>query len=322
MREGRQRGVLIVNPHATTTSPRVTDVLVNALAGEVDLQIVRTEHRGHAAEIAGRARAEVADLLCVLGGDGTVNEAANGLLADGPAPHGPRLAIIPGGSANVAARALGLPADPVEATGEILQALREGRSRQIGLGIAVITTWDGETRAPRWFLANAGLGIDAEIIAAMEADRSDGHEATPTRYLMTTIRQFLWRTNRRDPALEIDLPDTEVAGVFLAIVQNTSPWTYLGALPISPCPDASFDAGLDLFAVRRMSLGSAMRLARRMVAGSRAGSTARSLTVAHDLPALAVRATRPTALQVDGEGLGEVSRVEFASAPAALTVIA
>lgn len=311
-----------MNPHATTTSPRVTDVLVQALAGEVDLEIIRTEHRGHAAEIARRAQAQHADLVCVLGGDGTVNETVNGLLAEGPAPEGPMLVIIPGGSANVAARALGLPPDPVEATGEILQALRERRTRTIGLGRVTITPWEGDTWEPRWFLANAGLGIDAEIIAAMEADRAKGHEATPTRYLATTIRQFLWRTDRREPALAIDLPDGHVEGVFLAIVQNTSPWTFFGALPIAPCPDASFDAGLDLFAVRRMSFATAMRLARRMVAGSRAGSTARSLTVAHDLSGLYVRAARPIAIQVDGEGLGDVRGADFAAVPAALTVVA
>jgi len=316
------RGVLVVNPHATTTSPRVTDVLVHALADEVDLEVIRTEHRGHAAEIARRARDEHADLVCVLGGDGTVHEAVNGLLESGPAPDGPRLAIIPGGSANVAARALGLPADPVEATGEILQALRDGRSRAIGLGRVTVTPWEGPAWQPRWFIANAGLGIDAEIIAAMEDDRAKGHEATPTRYLMTTIRQFLWRTDRRDPALVVTLPDSEVEGVFLAIVQNTSPWTFFGSVPIAPCPDASFDTGLDLFAVRRMSFATAMRLARRMVAGSRAGSTARSLTVAHDLPSLAVRATRPVAIQIDGEGLGAVRSAHFAAEPAALTVVA
>lgn len=325
------RGLLIVNPHATTTSPRVTDVLVHALADEVDLEIICTEHRGHAAEIARRARAEQADLVCVLGGDGTVNETVNGLLGEGRAmpdnggSDGPMLAIIPGGSANVAARALGLPADPVEATGEILQALREGRSRRIGLGMARVTPWEGEPWQPRWFLANAGLGLDAEIIAAMEEARAEGHEATPTRYLTTTIRQFLWRTNRREPALDVELPgdgSDNVPGVFVAIVQNTSPWTYFGALPIAPCPDASFSTGLDLFAVRRMALGTALRLARRMVAGSRAGSTTRSLTVAHDLPRLTVHARRPTALQIDGEGLGDVRRVDFASDPDALTVVA
>jgi diacylglycerol kinase family enzyme len=316
------RGLLVVNPHATTTSPRVSDVLVRALAGEVDLEIIPTAHRGHAMELGEQARRDDADLVCVLGGDGTVNEVVNGLLAEGPSPDGPMLAIIPGGSANVAARALGLPADPVEATGEILQALRERRTRRIGLGRATVTPWQGAAGESRWFLANAGLGLDAEIIAAMEDDRAKGHEATPARYLITTLRQFLWRTNRREPALAVETAEGVVDGVFVAIVQNTSPWTYFGSLPITPCPDASFDAGLDLFAVRRMTVATALRLARRMIAGSRAGSTARSLTVAHDMPRLTVTALRPTPLQIDGEGLGEVEEVAFASVPAALTVVA
>ncbi len=311
-----------MNPHATTTSPRVMDVLVHALADEIDLMTVSTEHRGHAEEIARSARREGVDLVCVLGGDGTVNEAVNGLLADGSDPDGTMLAIIPGGSANVAARALGLPVDPVEATGEILQALREGRRRVIGLSTICVTRPEGEVLPPRWFIANAGLGIDAEIIAAMERARASGREATPTRYLMTTLRQFFWHTDRREPALTVRLPDGDVDGVFVAICQNTSPWTYLGAIPIAPCPDASFDTGIDLFAVRRMSIGAALRLARRMIAGSRAGSTGRSLTVAHDLDRLGVVAHRPVALQVDGEGLGEVSAVDLRAVPGALAVVA
>lgn len=234
----------------------------------------------------------------------------------------PDLIVIPGGSANVFARALGLPADPVEATGEILHAVREGRRRRVSLGRATVTPWEGDTWTPRWFLANAGLGLDAEIIAAMEADRDKGHEATPTRYFFTTMRQFLLRTNRRDPALSVRLPDADIAGVFVALVQNTSPWTYFGSLPITPCPDASFDTGLDLFAVRRMGVGTALRLARRMIAGSRAGSTARSLTVAHDLTTFTVAATRATPLQIDGEGLGAVRSVYFEAQASALGVIA
>jgi diacylglycerol kinase family enzyme len=317
------RGVLVINPHATTTSPRVMDVLGHALADELELRTFHTEYRGHAEEIARQAQLDGVDLVCVLGGDGTVNEAVNGLLTEGPRPDGTMLAIIPGGSANVAARALGLPADPVEATGEILQALREGRRRTIGLGTMAATPWEQDHSAsPRWFIANAGLGLDAEIIAAMEQERAKGHEATPTRYFMTTLRQFFWHTDRREPALTVDFPDESIPGVFVAILQNTSPWTYLGAVPIAPCPDASFDTGIDVFAVRRMSIAAGLRLARRMIAGSRAGSTGRSLTVAHDVGRLTVRAERPVALQVDGEGLGQVSRVEVVSVPDALTVIA
>ncbi|MFM7210845.1 MAG: diacylglycerol kinase family lipid kinase, partial [Actinomycetota bacterium] len=141
-----------------------------------------------------------------------------------------------------------------------------------------------------------------------------GKEASPTRYLATTLRQYIWGTDRREPALDIQAGGSEaLRGVFLAIVQNTSPWTYLGSLPVDPCPRASFDTGLDLFAVRRMGVATALRVARRMLAGSDAGSTRRSLAVRHDLAEFAIEARRPTHLQIDGEGLGEVQRVAFRS---------
>ena len=316
------RGLLVVNLHATTTSPRVTDVLVHALADELDLEVVRTEHRGHAFELGKRARRDGMGVVCTLGGDGTINEAVNGMLSDGVGDDVPLLAPVPGGSANVVARSLGLPADPVEATGVLLEAVREKRARHIGLATATLTRPDGAIEGPRWFLANAGLGIDAEIIAAMEADRASGHEATPGRYLVTTLRQYFLRTDRKEPALAAEVPGEEaIDGVFLAIVQNTAPWTYLGALAVNPCPLASYDTGLDLFAVRRMGVGAALRIARRMLAASTAGSTKRSLAVRHDLPALRIRAARPTRLQIDGEGLDEVSVVDFASVPGALGVL-
>lgn len=315
------RGLLIVNLHATTTSPRVTDVLVHALADELDLEVAPTEHRGHARELGARARRDGFDVVCTLGGDGTVNEAVNGMLGAGIGDDIPDLAVIPGGSANVVARSLGLPQDAVEATGEILQALRTDRRRRIGLGRAAATDEHGVEHAAQWFIANAGLGLDAEIIAAMEADRAEGHEATPGRYLRTTIRQFFTATDRRHPSLRIFTDDEIVDGVFVAIVQNTAPWTYLGGLPINPCPQASYDTGLDLFAVRRMGVAAAVRIARRMIAASQAGSTRRSLTVRHDLAQFTITADPATALQIDGEGLGSVIRVDWESVPDVLGVI-
>lgn len=316
------RGLLVVNLHATTTSPRVTDVLVHALADEIDLEVVRTEYRGHAFDLGRRAREEGLDVVCTLGGDGTINETVNGMLEAGVGDDVPLLAPVPGGSANVFARSLGLPADPVEATGVLLEAVRAHRVRRIGLGTATVTDAASDVMAPRWFLANVGIGIDAEIIAAMEVHRAQGKEATPTRYLMTTLRQFFLHTERRDPPLALEIPGAEtIEGVFLAIVQNTAPWTYFGAIPVNPCPEASFDTGLDLFAVRRMGVTTALRLARRMLAASRAGSTRRSLTTLHDLPALTVRAHRPTSLQIDGEGMGEVTAVACASVAGALGVL-
>ncbi|MFV2120269.1 acylglycerol kinase family protein, partial [Streptomyces sp. Act-28] len=130
------RALLVSNPAATTTSARTRDVLVHALASEMKLDAVTTEYRGHARDLARQAvEAGNVDLVVALGGDGTVNEVVNGLLHRGPAPDRlPRLAVVPGGSTNVFARALGLPNDAVEATGALLDALRERRSRTVGLG--------------------------------------------------------------------------------------------------------------------------------------------------------------------------------------------
>lgn len=308
------RGILVVNPRATTTSPRVIDVLVHALSDEVDLDVTVTTHQGHGTVLGEHALDAGMDLVITLGGDGIVNEVVNGLLRDGPGPRVPRLATVPGGSANVFARTLGLPTDPVEATGLILDHLRADRVRTLGLGLA----------GDRWFVANAGLGIDAEIIASMEGQRRAGHAATPARYLRTTLAQFFRRTDRRHPALTLSRedPDEHVEGVFLAIVQNSSPWTYLGSWPISPCPAASFDTGLDVFAIRRLDIPTAALAARRMLSRSTGGSLRDGVALWHDQDAFTLTASRPVAFQIDGEGMGMTERVVFRRQEHALRVVA
>lgn len=307
------RGLLIVNPRATTTSPRIIDVIVHALSDTLDLHVTVTTHRGHAVTLGQSATAAGLDLVVTLGGDGVINEVVNGLLHEGPGAHVPTLATIPGGSGNVFARALGIPLDPVEATGMLLDLIRTGSTRDVGLGQA----------DDRWFVANAGLGIDAEIISAMDHQRTVGRRATPLRYLATTVDQYLRRTDRRHPALSLHRPGEDVSGVFLAFVQNTSPWTFFGSAPINPCPEASFDTGLDVFATRRLGLPTALVAATRMVTGSPRPGTARgSIILWHDVPRFWLRATRPVPLQIDGEALGPRSSVAFTSRPMALRVVA
>jgi diacylglycerol kinase family enzyme len=311
------RGLLVINPRATTTSTRVTDVLVHAFADELDLSVTMTTHRGHAYKLGEQARLDGLDLVITLGGDGVIHEVVNGMLSDGPGDHVPMLATVPGGSGNVFARALGLPLDPVEATGELLDGLRERRTRTIGLGRVTI---DGGE--PQWFVANAGLGIDAEIIEAMDEQRKAGRAATPLRYLNTAVRQYFRRTDRKHPALTVTRSGSSaVDHVFVAIVQNTAPWTFFGSWPIDPCPQADFDAGLDLFAIRRLGIAPTLRATRRMVWSVSAGSTKRSIAVWHDQAAFTVQADRPTPMQMDGEALGRVRKAEFCAVPHALTTV-
>ena len=163
------RALLVVNPKATTTTERGRDVLVRALRSEVDLAVEYTQRRGHAAELAPRAASDGYDVVVTLGGDGTVNEVVNGLLRDGPGPTVPALAVVPGGSTNVFARALGLPKDWTEGTGVILEALHTGRVRTVGLGRA----------DDRYFTFCAGLGLDAEVVRKVERARLRGKVSTP-----------------------------------------------------------------------------------------------------------------------------------------------
>ena len=305
------RGLLVVNPRATTTSPRVTDVLVQAFAKDVELEVVMTTHRGHAISLGEQARQRGLDLVITLGGDGVVNEVVNGMLVEGPGPDVPMLATVPGGSGNVFARALGLPPHAVRATGQLLDAIQMRRFRTIGLGIA-----NG-----RYFAANAGLGIDAEVIAAMEHQRRSGHHATPLRYLATTTRALLSARQEHAPTLVLQRPGSPAEEVCFAFIQNTSPWTYFGALAIDPCPAASFDTGLDVFALRHLDPISTARAVSRMVIRRQAGSSGRSIVLWHDQSAFTLYSPEPVAMQIDGEGIGGVRHAEFAAVPQALRVL-
>jgi diacylglycerol kinase family enzyme len=303
------RALLVVNQKATTTSPRSRDVLWRALGSEVDVEIAYTRQRGHGADLARDAAADGHRLVVVHGGDGTVNEVVNGLMAAGPdAARRPSLAVVPGGSTNVFARALGLPCDWAEATGAILEALRDSRERVIGLGQA-----DG-----RHFTFCAGLGIDAAVVKRVEQARSRGRSASPALYARAALGHFLARGHR--PEIDLAAADLREKHLATVIVQNTAPWTYLWDRPIDPNPEASFDRGLDVLALRTVRMASALRLITRMV-GGRALPAGRQVVRWHDLPALSLSAPHPLPFQLDGDYLGERSEVRLRACPAALRVL-
>jgi len=310
------RALLIVNPRATSTTTRTREVIAHALASSIDLDVVTTTHRSHATDLARQARRDGLDVVITLGGDGTVNEVVNGLLADGIGHDVPVLGTVPGGSANVFSRSIGLPEDPIEATGALIEAIEHKRTRSVGLGVA-----DTDDRR-RWFLCNAGVGLDAEIIEEMEKQRAEGHEATASRYVQTSLRHGLLRTDRREPALTVSRPGVpDVDGVFLTIVQNSSPWTFIGPWPIDPCPRASFDTGLDLFAPRSLAIIHAIGHVRRMLLRRRTRYPFGGLLTLHDQSEMAVTASRATPLQIDGDAAGPVTRVVFRSMPRSLDVL-
>ena len=314
----KPRGLLIANPNATSTSRQIRDIITRALGHELDLDVVTTTHRGHASELA--AAVTDVELIITLGGDGTINEVVNGLLGSGRDGL-PMLAAIPGGSANVMARALGFPNDAIEATGMILESLRTDSSHEIGLGNAVYRSAEAAQPSSQWFTINAGVGLDARVVAAMEAQRAVGHTASPIRYARTAVGEYLADGERTRPGLRLEVPGRETEDVALLIVQNTAPWTFFGPMPVNPCPRASFELGLDVFAPHSLGLLPTVRFGLRMLRGSGAGSVAGGLTVLHDIAELTVTAERPCGLQLDGDSMGEVTEVRFRGVPRALRIV-
>lgn len=311
------RAMLLVNPKATTTNHRTRDVLIRALSAAVDLTVEETGYRGHAAALASTAHAKGYDTVAVLGGDGTVNETVNGLLeGEGhDQSERPSLLVIPGGSANVFARALGLPNDPVQATGAVLEALQEGRTTSVGLGQAL---WDDQSR---YFTFCSGLGYDAEVVRAVEGLRGAGRKASPARYVNTALRHYL-STDKRQAAMTVKGPGIPTAeGVFMAIICNTSPWTYVGPHAVSPTPWASFDTGLDLLGLQRMGLPSMASIIRQILTERDTLPRGRHLVQLHDEAEFTISAERPVAFQLDGDYLGERESVTFRSIPNALQVL-
>nr|WP_090345214.1 diacylglycerol kinase family protein [Mycolicibacterium malmesburyense]CRL77358.1 sphingosine/diacylglycerol kinase-like enzyme [Mycolicibacterium malmesburyense] len=310
------RAVLIVNPNATSTTPAGRDLLAHALESRVKLTVAHTDHRGHAIEIARDAAREGVDALIVHGGDGTVNEVVNGVLeVGGPGAAAPAVGVVPGGSANVFARALGISPDPIEATNQLIDLLSEYRRCKTWRRIGLMDC--GE----RWGVFTAGMGVDGDVVAAVEAQRARGRAVTASRYVRVAIREVLAST-RKEPSLTLHLPDREpVGGVHFAFVSNASPWTYANARPVWTNPMTTFETGLGVFATTSMNVWANLMLVRRMLS-KKARIEARHLVRDDDLPWLQVTSDAPVACQIDGDYVGLRDSMMFTAVPDALGVLA
>jgi diacylglycerol kinase family enzyme len=314
------RAVLIVNPNATSTTAAGRDLLAHALESRVELTVIHTDHRGHAIEIAESARRDGIDVIIVHGGDGTVNEVVNGLLGiptrqklpDGPMPA---VAVVPGGSANVFARALGISPDPIEATNQLIDLLGEHRNggswRRIGLMDC------GE----RWAVFTAGMGVDGDVVAAVEAQRAKGRKVTAGRYIRVAVREVL-SSVRKEPRLTLELPGREaVSGVYFAFISNSSPWTYANSRPVWTNPETTFETGLGVFATTSMNVWKNLMLVRRMLA-KKPNIKAKHLIREDDVAWVRITASEPVASQIDGDFLGLRAEMTFQAVPGALSVVA
>jgi diacylglycerol kinase family enzyme len=303
----KRRMLVIVNPYAATVSDRLRHLVVYALQGRFEVDAVDTESRGHATELCREAAHEGYDVVVAFGGDGTVNEAANGLLGS-PTP----LCALPGGSANVFARIIGVPGELVDATEHLLAMADDWRVRKVDLGMV-----NG-----RCFTFNSGVGLDASVVEQVDARPRMKARFGPYFFTWKAIGAAQ-RYLARPPRMVIDDGHSTLEAV-TAIVQNGAPFTYFHDKPIHIAEGAALESGALVGAALRRatplafsSIGVRALSPRVSVLGNR------QLADLGRFRELTVRSAdgRPLPLQVDGDFLGEVDEARYSIKPRALSVV-
>lgn len=288
-------------------------VIQKALSADHEVRTVETNRRGHATRLSRGAANDGVEVVVVLGGDGTLNEAANGLAGTETA-----LAPLPGGSTNVFARTIGLPDDAIEATGVLLDALEQPNIERVGLGRV-----NG-----RYFLFHVGMGFDAAVVEQVERRGTMKRWASHPLFAYCAFDTWFRHFDRSSPpmAVHTDLPHHDggellADGSFFTVVLNTNPYTYLGTRPFNLAPDATLDRGLAVVAVRTFRalpflslVGSALFSGRRIRSSPHAAYRA-------DLDRVLVTGYRPFPYQVDGDHLGSTERLEFEHCPRVLRLV-
>jgi diacylglycerol kinase family enzyme len=303
-----KRMLMIVNPYATTVSDRLKNLVVYALRGSYQVDAIDTEARGHATEICREAAEEGYDVVVAFGGDGTVNEAANGLVgSDTP------LSCLPGGRTNVYCRMLGIPTDVVDATEHLLRIAHDWQPRWVDVGRV----------NDRHFVFTSGIGLDASVV-----ERVDAHPRLKARlgewyYTWTGIQTFMRHYLIRPPRLEAELGEERIQGV-TTIVQNAAPYTYFGDLPVHMGEGAELESGdlsgvvlrraspIDVPTIIARALSTRFRLVRH-----------RQVTGFAGVDGLHVRSLddRPLPLQVDGDYIGKAEEAVISITPRGIRVV-
>jgi diacylglycerol kinase family enzyme len=311
----RKRMLIIVNPYATTVSDRLKNLVVYALQGRYDVEAVSTEAQNHATEIGREARSGGYDIVVAFGGDGTLNEVANGL-AGTEVP----VSVLPGGSTNVVCRTLGIPNDVVDATEHLLGLADDFRPRRIDLGIV-----NG-----RYFVFSCGMGIDASVTERVDAKPGLKAKAGPYYYTWAAVSSLYRRYLHNPVKLLVEADGQELEGV-TALVQNSDPYTYFASRPLRVCEGIELDDGtLSMAVLRRASQGGAVTLSARLLSQSLSTTNHRQIEHFNNLSEARVSSLstgpegdpRPFPLQVDGDYIGEESLAELRVVPGSLTVVA
>ena len=305
----KKRMLIIVNPYATTVSDRLRHLVVYALQGRYEVDAVDTEARGHAVELCREAAHEGYDVVVAFGGDGTVNEAANGLRGSSTP-----LTCLPGGSANVYGKILGIPGELVDATEHLLAMADRWQPRRVDLGVV-----NG-----RCFTFASGLGLDASVVRRVDSNPHLKARYGAYYFTWAAVITFSRRYAFRPPHLLVEAGEQQHQGV-TAIVQNASPFTYFKERPIEVADGGpELDSGtvkasvlhrarpLDMPSIAYRAFSRRARIARH-----------RQVTPLSEMGELTVRSAdeQPLPLQVDGDYIGDVLEARYSVLPRELSVV-
>ena len=305
----RRKMLVIVNPYATTVSDRLRNLVVAALQGRYDVQAIDTVAKGHATRLAREAADEGFDVVVAFGGDGTLNEVANGLVGS-TTP----LTSLPGGSANVFGRMLGIPGDIVDATEHLLCLADDFRPRHVDLARV----------NDRWFTFSAGVGLDAAVVARVDAHPRLKARYGPKYFTAVAVSTFSRRYVTDAPRLNVEVDGDLLAGGVSVFVQNGDPYTYFGDLPIHVAEHSGLDSGHLAGAVlTRARLIDMPSIAYRAFAPRSRVTGAKAVRGFHTVAEVVARSAdgAPIPLQVDGDYIGSVTEARFDLAAGALRVV-
>lgn len=137
------------------------------------------------------------------------------------------------------------------------------------------------------------------------------------------MRQFFGEAHRRQGTITLERPDAKpVTDLVLSIVSNTSPWTFLGNHPMYASPKASFDKGLDVLGLSRMTTPAVARYGTQLLTSSpERGPHGKHAISLHDMDQFTLHSKVPLPLQMDGDHLGLRTSVTFTGVRRALRVI-
>jgi len=282
-------------------------VIAKALSADHTVTVAETSRRGHATRLAQDAARGFTDVVVVLGGDGTLNEAANGVVGSETA-----LAILPGGSTNVFARTIGVVDDPVEATGQLVAALAARSLRRVGVGMV-----NG-----RYFLFHVGMGFDAAVVAQVERRATFKRYASHPLFVYSAFSTWFSHYDHSRPRFSVHHADgTVIDDGYLGICLNSNPYTYLGSRPLDLAPEASLTGSMAMVTVRTLDLGPLLSIAASALGAGHRLRRHRRVDYRPGVEKMTVRGHGPFPYQVDGDYLGDIEHLAITHQADALTIV-